>query len=158
MMTSNDILKILEPPKVIDSFTGEYRFLSNFWPCKIDLHTEVYPSVEHAYVAMKSDDPKIRKQVSEIETAGQVKRFGRTIPLRDNWDANKYQIMVGLLFVKFFQNKELGEKLLATGDAILIEGNTWGDTYWGVCNGVGENNLGKILMEVRNLLKGVRSE
>ena len=44
--------------------------------------------------------------------------------------------------------------LLTTGDRELIEENHWGNTFWGVCNGIGENNLGNLLMVVRDKLKG----
>ncbi len=54
---------------------------------------------------------------------------------------------------KFTQHSDLGEQLLATGDAELIEGNTWNDTEWGICNGIGDNKLGKILMRIRKILK-----
>jgi predicted NAD-dependent protein-ADP-ribosyltransferase YbiA (DUF1768 family) len=53
---------------------------------------------------------------------------------------------------KFSRNPELRVKLLNTGDLQLVEGNYWGDTFWGVCNGKGENHLGKILMRVRKEL------
>lgn len=47
----------------------------------------------------------------------------------------------------FMQNR-----LLATDNAELVEGNYWGDRFWGVCKGEGENHLGKILMRVRKEL------
>ena len=65
----------------------------------------------------------------------------------------KDQIMYEIVLNKFSQNEELREKLIATGDEYLAEGNTWHDTYWGVCNGKGKNKLGKILMQVREELK-----
>ena len=65
----------------------------------------------------------------------------------------KTNIMYDICLAKFTQNQDLKEKLLKTGNAILIEGNWWNDTYWGVCNGIGENNLGKILMKIREELK-----
>ena len=62
-------------------------------------------------------------------------------------------IMYNICKAKFTQNETLKTKLLKTGDAMLIEGNTWGDRIWGQVNGVGENNLGKILMRIREELK-----
>lgn len=54
-----------------------------------------------------------------------------------------------------FKQEPFKTLLMRTGESILIEGNTWGDTYFGVCNGVGENNLGKDLMSIRGrLLEG----
>jgi N-glycosidase YbiA len=61
-------------------------------------------------------------------------------------------VMRGLLRQKF-SSGELYEKLLATGDALLVEGNSWGDRYWGQVQGTGENHLGKLLMQVRKELK-----
>lgn len=61
--------------------------------------------------------------------------------------------MYEIVKAKFLQNKEIKEKLLLTGNEELIEGNTWGDRIWGTVNGVGENRLGKILMQVREELK-----
>jgi ribA/ribD-fused uncharacterized protein len=135
---------------MIDSFSGEYRFLSNFYPCNVELEGIVYPSSEHAYVAYKTEDVDIRKYVSAIPTAGQVKRFGRSVVLRSDWDYIKYPIMKMIVREKFYQKQELMDALVSTRPHELVEGNTWGDTFWGVCNGVGENMLGTILMSVRD--------
>lgn len=137
---------------MITSFSGQYRFLSNFWPCKVFLEGEEYPSVEHAYVASKVTDHELRKLVASKLTPGDAKRLGRKLPLRPDWDAIKLDVMKELLVQKFI-DPELAEKLVATGDQELIEGNTWGDTFWGVCDGVGENNLGKLLMEIRAFIR-----
>lgn len=83
----------------------------------------------------------------------EAKRLGRTVGLRKDWELLKEEFMYAVCFAKFTQNKNLGRRLLATGDRMLIEGNTWGDTEWGVCNGVGKNLLGKILMKVRENIK-----
>ena len=82
-----------------------------------------------------------------------AKRKGRRVKLRDDWEEVKDQIMYEIVLNKFSQNEELRKKLIATGDEYLTEGNTWHDTYWGVCNGKGKNKLGKILMQVREELK-----
>ena len=79
-----------------------------------------------------------------------IKRFGKTIKLRLDWEEVKVQIMLGLLRQKFKKGSSLGNRLLATGNQKLIEGNTWGDTFWGVCQGKGLNVLGKLLMQVRD--------
>lgn len=133
---------------MIASFSGPHRFLSNFWPCLVALDDEVYASVEHAYVAAKVTDPIVRALVRECATAGQVKRLGRKLPLRSDWEAVKLSVMEDLVRQKF-TDSQLREWLLATGEQELIEGNTWGDTFWGVCKGVGQNHLGRILMKVR---------
>lgn len=131
---------------MIKQFQGEYRWLSNFWPCQIT----IFPSVENAYQAMKTLD---KKQWTPFYTctAGQAKRLGKTIELRKDWNICKLEIMEVLLRYKF-NIPELKVKLLATGNQELQEGNYWHDYYWGVCNGKGENNLGKLLMKIRSEL------
>jgi ribA/ribD-fused uncharacterized protein len=136
---------------MIDSFKGENRFLSNFWPAEVMLDGMLFPTVEHAYVAAKTLDPEKRAEIRLVNTAGQVKRLGRTLDLRTDWDKVKLTIMEDLVRQKF-QHPELAALLLATGDQELVEGNTWGDTFWGVCFDVGCNHLGLILMKVRDEL------
>lgn len=137
--------------KPITSFFGDYRFLSNFYPCNVEIEGIVYPSSEHAYVAYKTTDPELRKQILDLDTAGKVKRFGRKIKLRDDWEEIKIDIMFSIIKAKFDQNEDLKQKLIDTWPAELIEGNTWGDTFWGECPiGTGKNMLGKILMGVRS--------
>lgn len=83
----------------------------------------------------------------------EAKSLGRSVKLREDWDLLKEEFMYTVCFAKFTQNKNPGKKLLATGDRVLIEGNAWGDTEWGVCNGVGKKLLGEILMEIREKIK-----
>jgi ribA/ribD-fused uncharacterized protein len=132
----------------INSFSGEYRFLSNFWPATVNYDGMKYPSVEHAYQAAKTLDLADRKHIRTLK-AGAAKRYGtNTVKLRPGWEGMKLQVMESLIYAKFANHLELKEWLLNTGDQELIEGNDWGDTYWGVC-GHGQNHLGKILMRVR---------
>ena len=135
--------------KEITSFSGKYAFLSNFYPAKIKRWGLEFSTSEHLFVAMKTIDDDIRKHIATIETPGQVKRYGRTLELRKDWNKIKLNMMHICLTEKFKQNPHLIDLLLNTEQAELIEGNNWGDTYWGVCNGVGENNLGKTLMYLR---------
>lgn len=142
----------LFPP--IDRFVGEYAFLSNFYPCDIVYHEEKYPSVEHAYQAWKSEDERVRMEFATgitTLTAGQAKRLGRNIELRPQWNKFKLILMTELIDIKFNQ-RYFSDKLVNTSPRELIEGNWWGDTFWGQCNGVGNNNLGKILMNKREKL------
>lgn len=132
----------------IDKFHGEYRWLSNFWPCSIMHLGMLFESVEAAYVASKTYDPIEIMYISTL-TPSQAKKYGRTLELRSDWEKVKVNIMYGLLKKKFKRHTDLGDMLEKTGYVELIEGNTWGDTFWGVCNGVGENMLGKLLMQVR---------
>lgn len=137
---------------VIDSFQGEFRFLSNFFPAEVSLDGVEFPSVEHAYQAAKNFDKDRRLKFVGL-TAGQAKREGRKTATRPDWEQVKVSVMTKLVTEKFTRNLELQKKLLDTGDAELIEGNTWGDVFWGVCKGKGENHLGKILMQVREVIR-----
>jgi len=135
-------------PVVIDNFRGEFGFLSNFHEASIWLDGERYPSVEHAYQAAKATDAMTKKMIREAKSPGVAKRLGYSCQLPPDWDVKKIEVMRTLVREKF-KNPLLRAMLLATEDATLIEGNTWNDTFWGVCRGRGENWLGRILMEVR---------
>lgn len=134
----------------IQGFRGEYSFLSNFAPCEIIYEDFWYPSTEHAYVAAKTLDKNIRANISSFTSPGAVKRFGRSMMIRDDWISVRLDVMTELIHLKFEQD-EFRDKLLATGTSYIEETNTWGDVFWGVCRGKGENHLGKILMRERAL-------
>lgn len=129
--------------KVINKFRGQYSFLSNFYVTKDG------KSVEHYYQAAKATNIKDYIQIINSHTPADAKKLGRTIKVRDDWDQIKLIVMEQLL-IKKFSDQILAEKLIATLDYELVEENNWGDTYWGVCNGIGYNNLGKILMKIRD--------
>jgi len=142
----------------IKSFRDEYRWLSNFWPCVIEYDGAKYPSTEHAYQAAKTTDPNVRETIRACEKPGQAKRLGKTVAVRLDWDRVKYQIMLVLVAQKF-REPGLLVKLLETGVKTLVEGNPWGDRYWGAVWDrdnrvlVGENWLGRILMDVRDNIR-----
>jgi ribA/ribD-fused uncharacterized protein len=136
---------------MISEFQGQYRFLSNFWPAVVQLDGVYYPSVEHAYQASKSNQASWRLYIGEADSPGLAKRRAREIPKEyqnSDWMSMRQEIMFDLLKQKFASGK-LRDQLLATGDEELVEGNTWGDTFWGMCNGKGENHLGRMLMKIR---------
>lgn len=136
---------------MIASFDGEYRFLSNFWMAPVEYEGIVYPSSEHAYQAAKTLNKDLRSAFAEINSPSAVKKLGQTITLRPDWEDVKINVMRDIVIAKFEQNPELMEKLMATKGRELIEGNTWGDTFWGECPlGKGRNELGKILMSIRD--------
>ena len=137
----------------ISGFFGNYRWLSNFWQCFVEYEGIIYPSSEHAFQAMKTVNHKERVKIANLKTPNDAKKYGRTMTLRSDWEEVKVNEMSKVVLAKFSQNRELREKLMNTGDAELIEENTWGDTFWGVCDGTGYNLLGKILMLVRTALK-----
>lgn len=137
----------------IESFTGDHRFLSNFWPVVVKLDGGEYRSVEHAYQAAKTLDLKNRRKIRNLPTAAGAKQLGKKIKIRPYWDIIKVDVMLGLLRQKFAKGSPLADKLLATDQSHLEEENYWGDTYWGVCKGVGKNKLGRLLMFVRDELR-----
>lgn len=136
---------------MIDSFSGEHEFLSNFWTGhQVVVAGLKFISSEHAFQAMKSEEFTDKLQVQACKTPGQAKRMGRKIKLRPDWEEIKLKVMLDVVRAKFGQNPELMSLLLATGDRQLVEGNNHGDRFWGTVDGVGENHLGKILMRVRD--------
>jgi len=137
---------------MIKEFQDKYRFLSNFYPAKIIYEGIEYPSSEYAYQAAKSLNIDERYKISKLETPGQAKRYGKTIKIRKDWEQVKLQIMEDIVRKKFKQNSIIAEWLKNTGNQQLVEGNKWNDVYWGICNGKGENYLGKILMKIRDEL------
>ena len=141
--------------KPIDSFRGANSFLSNMSSSPFKVGQTEYPTVEHFYQAMKTDIPEERAKILAARTASEAKRIGRTVKLRKNWSKIQIEVMDTALRAKFQQNPELKKKLIDTGEAELIEGNTWNDKFWGVVNGEGTNWLGKLLMQIRkDLMEG----
>ena len=142
-----------EGRECIDKFDGDYRWLSNFWTAPVEFQGLVYPTSEHAFQAMKTQDYDTRRLFVICKTPGDAKCLGKKITLRSDWFEVRVMYMYLVVKLKFSQNFELGEKLLATGDTVLIEGNRWNDAFWGVCEGEGSNMLGHVLMAVRSELR-----
>lgn len=134
-------------------FKGDYRYLSNMYKVLFRIDNVLYLSVEHWYQANKTTNRDIYESIRKCSTPREAKAIGNQIELRPDWDDIKLDIMYKGVLAKFSQNEDLKSKLLSTR-GLLVEGNYWGDQYWGVCNGVGENHLGKILMQVREVLRG----
>lgn len=139
----------------IDSFTGPHRWLSNFYPAVVWLDETCYPTVEHAYQAAKTVNAEEREVIRTSSSPAIAKKLGRYLTVRPDWEDIKLEIMADLIWQKFSNNPDLGNRLMTTGKIELVEGNWWGDTYWGVCKGVGNNHLGKLLMAVRDQLSGM---
>ena len=137
----------------ITSFTGPHAFLSNFYPVQVMLDGIDYPSVEHAYQAAKTRDTQQRMHIRGCERAVDAKRMGKRVTMREDWEQMKLHVMKNLLLQKF-RKGHLCEWLVETGDVQIVEGNWWGDTFWGVCKGKGTNHLGRLLMEVRDHVRG----
>lgn len=135
---------------VIDSFSGKYAFLSNFYHAPIQYGGRTYPTTEHLFQALKSLDDVDRELIAGALTPGNAKRMGRKVKLRADWERVKVQCMHLCIKLKFDTHADLRRRLLETGNAILIEGNTWGDRFWGVFEGEGQNLLGELLMKLRD--------
>jgi ribA/ribD-fused uncharacterized protein len=135
----------------IVSFSGSFRFLSNFYPASVRLDDLTYPTVEHAFQAAKTTEPRLRRAVRDVATPGIAKKMGRSLLLRPDWESMKLDVMLDLLRQKF-GHSTLHDLILKTGEAKLIEGNTWGDRFWGQVDGEGTNHLGRLLMQVRGEL------
>jgi hypothetical protein len=137
---------------IIDKFSKEscYDFLSNFYPSTIYIDGVSYSSVEHAYQAHKTLDISSRDIIRSAKTSAEAKKLGRCLMLRPDWENVKLDLMRSFIKQKF-ENPFLRPRLLETGDVTLV--NTCNDIYFGVRKGVGQNWLGKLLMEERNRIR-----
>jgi ribA/ribD-fused uncharacterized protein len=150
-------MTVTNVPRTITAFRGAWSFLSNFHPAVLIWDNITYPTSEHAFNAGKTVDPAARQWVADAPTAREAKARGRSVDLRMGWDAAvRYQVMASVLHAKFTCRQERISLLLGTGDALLVEGNTWHDQHWGDCScgrrsctGAGANHLGRMLMELR---------
>ena len=99
---------------------------------------------------MKTDDGGERFSIRDQPTPGRAKRAGRKVSMSTDWADRRLYEMERVLRAKFTQNPDLMVSLRETTGRELIEGNSWGDTFWGVSAGVGENHLGRLLMKIRD--------
>lgn len=143
---------------VINQFDGAYRFLSNFASSPIVVGDKYYPTVEHYFQSMKTIVEQESEEIRTSEAPGRAKKLGRKCTLRPFWENIKDEIMMKGLRAKFAR-KDMSELLLATEDAELVEGNTWGDKYWGkdIYTDEGENKLGQMLVQIREELRNEES-
>lgn len=145
--------------ELITDFRGDHAFLSNFYAAPIEFEGAEYPTIEHAFQAAKTPDFDQRRNIRNAKTPSEAKRKGRYLKRRADWFDVSLTIMESLVRQKFTRYPELGEKLLGTGEAELIEGNNWNDRFYGAVWDThelvwkGENHLGKILMKVRDELR-----
>jgi hypothetical protein len=138
---------------MIGPFNNHFDFLSNFYPVVIKHDGIIFRSAEHAFQAAKSPHMDQKLRIASAETPGQAKKIGKVIECRPDWEQIKVRVMLDILRIKF-SDPILAGKLVSTGSESLVEINTWGDTFWGMCNFVGKNKLGKLLMKVRCELSG----
>ena len=136
--------------ETIDKFCGQYAFLSNFYEAPVRIFGHHFKNSEAAFQAAKC--PEHMDKFCNLNPS-EAKRLGRKVKIRHDWEDIKYRVMWAVCFAKFLQNTGLQERLLNTENAHLVEGNTWGDTTWGVCNGKGKNWLGSVLESVRDIFR-----
>lgn len=138
----------------IDRFDGIYSFLSSFYQCNMQYNGYTYKSAEHAYQAAKAVNKLNHDSIANQPAAADAKRLGRRCSLPLDWEISKVGVMKAIVRAKFFGNFYLAARLKATNDDLLVEGNSWGDGFWGVdlYTYTGKNLLGKILMEIREEL------
>lgn len=140
---------------IIDSFSYEYCFLSNFYQTSIYYHKRFWTSVEHAFQASKTLDFEEQEAIRHCQTCKLAKQFGRTIKLRSNWERVKLDIMFEIIYRKFYDNQWEMQRLIDTRGKRLVEGNIWHDNFWGHCMcpkcqpKYKHNHLGRTLMKVR---------
>jgi ribA/ribD-fused uncharacterized protein len=139
----------------ITRFRDEWYFLSNFSPAAVSFDGRSYPTVEHAYQAARCADETDREAIFCARTPGEAKRIGRAAHEVAGWADIKESVMLDLLRQKF-ERPGLRDLLLKTAHRRLVEGNDWGDTYWGQVDGVGHNRLGHLLETVRDELRQTR--
>lgn len=152
MSTSIPVRKL----PVINQFKDAHKFLSNMFLCDVLLDGVVYPSAENAFQSLKTSDPAIKTQLSQMGPY-EAKRFGAALPGLDvdAWNRDRVSHMRQVLRLKFTQNPDLAERLLATGGSELIEGNYHNDVFWGYSlqTHKGENWLGHLLESLRQDLR-----
>lgn len=147
------------PEHTITDFRGEHEFLSNFYRAPFYFNGCQYPTAEHAFQVAKMLTVADKQQIVLAPTPAEAKRLGRAGQKRPGWDHERKAFMLRICLAKFGQLENLGDRLLATGDALLVEGNGWHDQDWGdcrcgrpACAAPGRNWLGQILMTVRFVL------
>ena len=139
-------------PDILE-FRGETRWLSNFWPSLVYYDGVLYPTVENAYQAAKFPPTAIERTTLRDCSAKESKAIGARAPvIKAEWNLRRVPVMYDLLCQKFTAGNSLADRLVATGDGQLVEGNNWGDRFWGV-DGHGLNMLGRLLMIIRDTLK-----
>ena len=137
---------------MINKFSGSTCWLSNFERIEFTYEGIIWKSTEQAYQALKAKYTSDFLKIVNCNTPAQAKNLGQKVIIRPDWEQIKLRILYEVNLLKF-SNPRLKKLLLNTDNETLIEGNTWGDTFWGVCNSKGRNELGKILMTIREELR-----
>lgn len=144
----------------IKGFFNEFKFLSNFWMCSIEFHGRTWSSVEHIYQALKFNSRDLQEEIRALPKPKDAKHKASSLAhkVRRDWHKVNLQIMYDAVLAKFSQNEKLKRQLIDTAPAYLEETNYWCDNFFGNCqcsrcrDTRGENHLGKILMQVRDVI------
>jgi len=143
-------------------------FLSNFYPCIIEIDEHIFHSSEQYYMKRKQelfdpDNTVLADKIMNSKNASESKRYGRQVKNFDEtiWRRKRCKVMRSVLRSKFYQNEELLDLLLDTDFDILVEASPT-DRIWGIGLNIsnakrskykewnGMNLLGKCLMKVRD--------
>ena len=140
----------------IGFYTREFFCLDNFSSFAVVYRGIKYPTVEHAYQALKfvKIAPEIAQKIAESFSAQAAKKIAHeNIYKQDaHWDDIKLEIMENLLRAKLEQNPYVKEKLLQTKNYLICEDSPK-DAFWGIGpNRDGQNQLGKLWMKLREEL------
>ena len=133
----------------------KYGEFSNFSAHGFELDSKYWKTSEHYFQAMKFEGTEYEDKIREARQPKEAATLGRRrdFPLRKDWEDIKDDVMRRAVLAKFRTHEDIRDRLLSTGDEELIE-KTTGDYYWGCgTDGTGKNMLGKILMEVRDILR-----
>ena len=135
----------------ITSFTGRWEALANWFGAPVGRQGVLYPSVEHAFQAAKAAaDPEAAESIRKAKSPKEAHELGAKVALPRDWERRKLGLMQALLRDKFRRDPALRDRLVRTERKNLIAGNDWGEGFWGVSAGRGDNQLGKLLMALRD--------
>lgn len=161
----HDLKELIARGDITWIFSGPSAPLDNFYFSPLEYRGILWPTSEHAFAAMKSDDPRVWRRMARISEPGDAKAQGRSLRLRENWDEVKFGFMWEILEAKFLSSLSSPNHRLQTarnalrgsGTRRIWEGNSWGDQIWGMTleeGGafVGQNALGEMLMRIRERL------
>lgn len=138
----------------INSFTGDYAFLSPTFPCPVEYKNSLYPSFQHALEASKlsssAADKAICLLIIQEPNIREVKRFVKHVDV-GQWKEKCLAVAEDLMRDKFLRNKQLRKQLMSTDRRSLVYTNDHGDQFWGVseAESKGQNRLGRVLEAVR---------
>lgn len=141
----------------IKTFEDSYKQFSNFYIRDVIYKNILYKTREHAFQCQKATNQKDFEYVYHSKDPYRAKQRANHIKCEPNWKNIRVKIMHEIVLSYFQQHKDAKNLLLSTGTEEIQEGNTWGDKFWGVVDGEGENWLGQILMDVRIILQGFPS-